>query len=136
MTSTQATPKVLNISLWILQFLLATTLIWAALMKLGKPPRELAVMWPWAGEVSPALVRLTGIADLIGGLGLILPALLRIKPVLTPVAALGVVGLMICAGVFHLMRGEASQIGFNSVVAGIAALVAWGRFRKARLASR
>lgn len=93
-------------------------------------------MWPWAGEVSPSLVKLTGVADLLGGIGLIFPALLRIKPVLTPVAALGIVVLMVCAGVFHIMRGEASQIGFNMVVAGIAAFIAWGRFTKVAPANR
>lgn len=136
MTNTSTPSKAWNISLWILQALLAATLIWAAMMKLGKSPRELAAMWPWAGEVSPALVKLTGIVDLLGGLGLILPALLRIKPVLTPIAALGIVALMICASVFHIARGEASQIGFNVVVAGIAGFIAWGRLRKAPLANR
>lgn len=130
MTSTATPSKARNIILWILQVLLAITLIWAAGMKLSKPPQELAAMWPWAGEVSPALVKLTGIADLLGGLGLILPALLRVKPVLTPIAALGVVILMICASVFHILRGEAAQIGFNVIVAVIAGLIAWGRFRK------
>lgn len=96
-------------------------------MKLAKSPAELAAMWPWAGEVSPALVKLTGIADLLGGLGLILPSLLRIKPALTSAAALGIVVLMICASVFHILRGEASQIGFNLVVAVLAGFVAWGR---------
>lgn len=135
MTNTPTPSKAWNISLWILQVLLAATLIWAAIMKLGKTPQELAAMWPWAGEVSPALVKLTGIIDLLGGLGLILPSLLRIKPVLTPVAALGLVALMICACVFHIMRGEASQIGFNVAVAGIAGFIAWGRLRKAPLAN-
>lgn len=130
MANTQVPSKALNIILWILQALLAATLIWAAVMKLGKPPRELAAMWPWAGEVSPALVQLTGIADLLGGLGLILPGLLRIKPGLTPVTALGVVALMICASMFHILRGEASQIGFNVVVAVIAGFIAWGRLKK------
>jgi hypothetical protein len=132
MTNTQTPSKALHISLWILQALLAATLIWAAALKLGKSPNELAAMWPWAGEVSPTLVKLTGIADLLGGIGLVLPALLRVKPVLTPIAALGIVVLMICAGVFHIARGEASQIGFNIVVAGIAGFIAWGRFRKRR----
>ncbi len=136
MTSTQSPSKALHISLWVLQALLAATLIWAAVLKLGKTPPELAAMWPWAGEVSPSLVKLTGVADLLGGIGLIFPALLRIKPVLTPVAALGIVVLMVCAGVFHIMRGEASQIGFNMVVAGIAAFIAWGRFTKVAPANR
>lgn len=130
MTTIQSPSKALNITLWIVQGLLAATLIWAAYMKLTQSPAQLAAMWPWAGEVSPTLVKLTGIVDLLGGLGLILPALLRIKPMLTPVAALGVIVLMICASVFHILRGEASQIGFNIVVILLAAFVACGRFRK------
>lgn len=135
MTNTATPSKSRNILLWILQALLAATLLWAAFMKLSKSPQELAAMWPWAGEVSPTLVKLTGITDLLGGLGLVLPALLRVKPVLTPIAALGIVALMICASVFHIMRGEASQIGFNVVVAAIAGFIAWGRFGRRQLQS-
>jgi len=130
MTPSHTPSKALNITLWIFQALLAATLIWAAILKLFKSPQELAAMWPWAGEVSPALVKLTGLTDLLGGVGLIAPALLRMKPVLTPVAALGVVVLMACASVFHIARGEASQIGFNVVVAAIAGFIAWGRSRR------
>lgn len=127
MTHAHTASKALNVTLWIVQILLAATLLWAATMKLVKSPAELAAMWPWAGEVSPALVKITGIADLLAGLGLILPAMLRIKSALTPVAALGIVLLMICASTFHILRGEASQIGFNIVVALLAGFVAWGR---------
>lgn len=131
MTTSQHPSKALNITLWTLQTLLAATLIWAAIQKLGKSPQELAAMWPWTGEVSPTLVKLTSLADLLGGTGLIAPALLRVKPVWMSVAALGIVVLMICASVFHIARGEVSQIGFNVVVALIAAFIAWGRWKKA-----
>lgn len=127
MTHARTPSKALNVTLWIVQILLAATLLWAAIVKLAKSPTELAAMWPWAGEVSSALVKLTGITDLLGGLGLILPALLRMKPDLTSAAALGIVILMICASVFHILREEASQIGFNIVVALLAGFVAWGR---------
>ena len=130
MATSQKPSKALNITLWVAQLLLAVTLIWAAWMKLLQP-EKVAAMWPWAGEVSPVLVKFTGLVDFAGGLGLILPALLNIKPKLTPIAAVGVVVLMVCASVFHIVRGEASQIEFNVVFAAIAAFVAWGRFKKA-----
>jgi uncharacterized membrane protein YphA (DoxX/SURF4 family) len=128
--------KVLNITLWIAQILLALTLIWAASMKLFQPIEKLAAMWPWAGQVPPSLVKCTGMVDLLGGLGLILPALLRIKPKLTPIAALGIIALMICASVFHISRGEGAMIGPNIVFALIAIFIAWGRFRKVPIAPK
>ncbi len=121
--------KTTHILLWIAQILLAITLIWAAFLKLFQPISELKTMWPWTGEVSPSLVRFTGVIDLLGGLGVILPALFRFKPVLTAIAAFGIVFLMVSASVFHICRGEASQIGFNVVFGGIAAFVAYGRYR-------
>lgn len=87
-------------------------------------------MWPWAGEVPVAVLKLTGVVDLLGGLGLILPALLQIQPRLTPIAAVGIVALMFCASLFHIVRGEGNQIGFNVVFAALSGFVAWGRLRK------
>ena len=131
-----STSKVLNIILWIVQLLMAATLIWAACAKWAMPADKLTAMWPWTGELSRTLVKLTGILDLLGGLGLVLPALLRIRPMLTPVAAICLILLMICATVFHLARGEASSIGFNIVFALLAAFVAWGRLTKAQVSAK
>jgi len=130
MSAEQKPSKVLNISLWVAQVLIAVTLLWAAWLKLFQI-EKVAAMWPWAGEVSPAFVRFTGLVDLAGALGLLLPGLLNIKPKLTAFAALGTVALMVCAAVFHIIRGEASSIGFNIIFGLIAAFVAWGRFKKA-----
>jgi hypothetical protein len=135
--SNQPTPlKAIHIALWVVQALLAASLIWAATMKLFQPVETLSVMWPWVGQVSGALVKGTGIVDLLAGLGLTLPSLLRIKPQLTPIAAFGVVVLMVCASVFHIMRGEASSIGANTVFALMAAFIAWGRGTNAKIAAK
>ena len=112
----------MNILRWIAQGLLAATLIWAGGMKLFKPIDSLSKMWPWTGEVAVAFVKFTAIVDLLGAIGLCIPSL-------TPFAAIGLILLMICAGGFHIYRGEASSIGFNIVFALIAAFIAWGRFR-------
>ena len=96
-------------------------------MKVFTPQPQLADLWPWMAEVSPAFLYTTAIIDLLGGLGLVLPGLLNIKPALTFWAALGVVVLMVSAIVFHVSRGEAEDIGFNIVFGVFASFVCWGR---------
>lgn len=123
--------KTTHILLWIAQILLSVSLIWAAYVKLFQSIERLEVMWPWTGEVSPELVRFTGIIDLLGALGVLLPALFRFKTILIPIAAAGIVLLMISASIFHICRGEASQIWFNLVFGAVAAFVAYGRFKLA-----
>jgi hypothetical protein len=75
-------------------------------------------------------------AELAGALGLILPAVTRIKPWLTPLAAAGCAIIMALAVPFHVMRGESNVIGMHVIVVGLSLFVAWGRFRKAPIASR
>jgi uncharacterized membrane protein len=132
MDNRQNVSKALRISLWAAQVLLAASLTWSGSLKLFQPAEKLSAMWPWAGEVPQVLVKLTGVIDILGAIGLTLPALLRVKPKLTPVAAVGVIVLMICAGVFHIVRGETSQIGVNVVFAAIAGFIAWGRWKVER----
>ncbi len=83
-------------------------------------------MWPWTAE-NAALVKLTWVLDLLAAMGLILPILLRIQPKLTVYTAYGIITLMVAASVFHITRGETSQIGINIFFAIIAAFIAWGR---------
>jgi hypothetical protein len=127
MDNQQKPSKVLNSFLWVAQIILAAILIWAATLKLFQPVEKLAVMWPWVAQVPFMLLKFTGIVDLLGALGLILPAFLRIKPKLTPITAIAIIVLMICASIFHISRGEASEIGVNIAFAIIAAFIAWGR---------
>ena len=131
----ERSPRTINIILWIVQILMAASFVWAAWMKLFQPIDKLAVMWPWTGQIPAVTVKLTGVIDLLGGLGLILPAWLRIQPKLTSIAAIAVIVLMVCAGIFHILRGEASVTGANVVFAMMAAFVAWGRLKKAPITS-
>src|SRR5688572_23451017 len=91
----------LHIGLWITQVLLAIVFAGTGLWKLFTPIPDLAKLIPWAGEVSPAFLYTIAVIDLLGGLGLVLPALTRIKPGLTVLAALGCALLQVCAIVFH-----------------------------------
>lgn len=135
MTSQSKKTKTLHIILWITQALLALLFISTGIFKLVTPVSTIAGMWPWAGEY-PNLLRVTGIFDLGGGIGLILPALTGIKPGLTVVAALGCAALQLSAIVFHFSRGEATNTPFNFVMLGFVLFVFWGRGTKAPINPR
>lgn len=120
--------KLLGALLWLAQSTLAFFLLWGAYMKLGMPLAEAAKMAPWVAEL-PALATFTGVVDLLGGLGIVLPALLRIQPRLSVLAALGIIALQILAMGFHLVRGEAMVLPMNLVLLALAAFVLWGRTR-------
>lgn len=83
-----------------------------------------------------ALIRFIGAAEVAGGLGVLLPSALRIRPSLTPLAAWGLVVVMVLAAGFHMSRGEWSSVPTNVVLGALAAFVAWGRTRPAPIAPR
>ena len=128
--------KALNIGLWIVQVLLAAMFLMSGFMKLMTPVDALAQSLPWVTSVPPLLVKFIGFSEVAGALGLILPALTRIAPFLTPLAAAGLALIMLPAMGLHLMRGETPMIGMNLFLMALALFVAWGRFRKAPIASR
>lgn len=103
----------------------------AGVMKSTRPIAELSKTVPWSAQIPEAMVRFIGISELLGGIGLILPSLLRIKPKLTPIAAVGLVIIMALAIGYHVSKGELNVIGFNAVLGIVAAFIAWGRFKKA-----
>ena len=128
--------KPLGVSLWVVQALLAVVFVGTGLWKLLTPVPKLAAMIPWAGEVPEGFLHVTGVVDLLGGLGLLLPALTRIKPGLTVLAALGCAVLQICAIGFHVSRGEASKTPFNLLLVVLSLFVLWGRRYKAPVPPR
>jgi uncharacterized membrane protein YphA (DoxX/SURF4 family) len=130
MTGQQKSFKTLNIILWAAQIILAIFFIAGAVMKF-LPIEKISAMMPWTGQIPAAEVRLLGLIDFLAATGLILPALLRVKPQLTPWAAVGVVVLMVCAIIFHVSRGEESVLGVNIFCLVLAGFIAWGRLSKA-----
>lgn len=133
-TSRAKPSKGLDVGLWIVQALLGLTFVGTAIWKFATPIPKLASMIPWAGQVSPGFLYFTASADLLGGLGIVLPSLTRIKPGLTVLAALGCAALQICAVVFHVSRGEAANTPFNVFLIALSAFVAWGRRRTRKIA--
>ncbi len=137
MLANQKSPsKGLHIALWIAQVLLAGMFIMSGFMKVSQPIDQLSQMLPWASQVPQALVRFIGISEVLGGIGLILPALLGIKPHLTAWAALGLVAVMIFAAIFHATRGEFSAINTNIILSLVALFIAWGRTKKAPMTAK
>jgi len=128
--------KSLNVGLWIVQSLLALIFAGGAIWKVATPLPAIAALIPWAGQVSPGFFYMTAAFDFLGGVGVLLPSLTRIKPGLTVLAALGCAALQVCAIVFHFSRGEAADTPFNFLLVPLALFVAWGRRWKAPIAPR
>jgi uncharacterized membrane protein YphA (DoxX/SURF4 family) len=82
---------------------------------------------PWLYAVPQDLAIFIGVAEFLGGVGLILPAITGIKPKLTPWAAIGLALVMTLAAVFHIARGEYIFMLINLVLGGVAAFIAYGR---------
>jgi uncharacterized membrane protein len=118
----------MNIALWIVQGLLAVVFALAGVTKSTRPKDKLVERLPWVEDFSPNTVRFIGIIELAAGLGLILPAVTGIAPILTPLAAAGLAVVMVLAAITHIRRKELSGVAFNAVLFALAVFVAWGRF--------
>src|SRR5205085_5055473 len=118
----------MNIVLWIVQILLALVFAMAGIMKVTRPFEKLAENMKWAKDVGPRGVRLIGTLEILGAIGLILPAVTGIWPWLTPLAAVGLVLTMIGAMILHGSRKEFSNIGINLILLALAVFVVYGRF--------
>jgi uncharacterized membrane protein YphA (DoxX/SURF4 family) len=118
----------MNVILWVLQILLGLYFIAVGVMHFIVPPGLPAPM-QWMYELPTWLHYLSGTAEILGGLGLILPGVTRIQTRLTPLAALGLILVMLGAAVFHIIRGESNNIVQNLILAALLAFVAYGRLR-------
>ena len=128
--------RALNVTLWVAQLLLAALFFLVGYTH-ALAAIEVAIQRaPWVASLPVALVRFIGVAELAGAIGLLLPAATRIRPALTPLAAVGLATMMLLAIPFHLLRGEASAVVINLVLGSLAALVALGRTRWAPIADR
>lgn len=126
-----------HIGLWVAQIALAALYGMAVYMHLLMSPAELAGMGAVWAETSPIwLVRFIGFAELAGVIGLILPAITRIKPQLIVYAAMGLLAIQALAIPFHVVRGEFAALPFNLIYVALAVLIIWGRSRKAPIQPR
>ncbi len=128
--------KALRIALWVAQVLVFIAFCGSGFVKLITPIPELSAMMPWAGQYSPGFVRFIGLVDLAGGLGILLPALTRVKPGLGVLAALGCSVLQVLAIGFHGSRGEFMALPLNFILLPLCLFVLWGRSQRAPIAAR
>jgi uncharacterized membrane protein YphA (DoxX/SURF4 family) len=117
----------MDIALWIAQILLALAFLLAGGIKLTQPKEKLVGNMPWVEDYSLGTVRLIGGLEILGAIGLVLPALTGILPWLTPLAAVGLALTMIGGAIINLRRGEAQPIFANVVLFALALFVAYGR---------
>ena len=125
-----------HFGLWAAQIALAGLYLMGASFHF-MPPAEAAKMGAvWMSEVPIALPRFIGVMEILGAIGLILPAATRIKPYLTVWAAAGLLAIQALAIPFHVLRGEFEPLPFNLIYVALAVFVLWGRARKAPIAPR
>jgi hypothetical protein len=118
----------MNITLWIVQGLLAVFFGAGGIVKMVRPPKRLIDQGlTWVEDFSPGAVKAIGALELLAAVGLVLPAVTGIAPVLVPLAGVGLGLLMIGAAVVHVRRGEVPFIAVNAGLLAAAAFVAWGR---------
>jgi uncharacterized membrane protein YphA (DoxX/SURF4 family) len=118
----------MNVVLWILQLVLAFMALMAGSMKVAKSKVEMAEQMAWVEGFSQNTIKAIGALELLGAVGLILPAITGVAPVLVPLAATGLGLNMVGATAVHIRRSEIPNATITITLLVIAAVVAWGRF--------
>jgi uncharacterized membrane protein YphA (DoxX/SURF4 family) len=118
----------MNTAIWIVQILLALAFAAAGGIKLTQPKEKLATRMKWVEDFPVSAVKTIGTVEILGAIGLILPALTGILPLLTPLAGIGLMLVMLGAAYTHIRRGEYPMIIGNLFLLVLAAFVAYGRF--------
>jgi succinate dehydrogenase/fumarate reductase cytochrome b subunit len=121
----------MNRALWIVQILLAALFLFSGAAKFFTPAEQMTQGMPaW---MSISFLHFIGVCETLGGIGLILPGLLHIKPGLTPLAAACLTIIVIGATVVTVMAGMMATALIPLVTTVLAAFVAYGRWRLAPL---
>jgi uncharacterized membrane protein len=118
----------MNVLLWVLQILFGLYFLGVGVLHYVVP-EGLPELMGWMYELPDSLHVLVGIAEIAGGLGLILPAITGVQPGLIPWAALGLAVIMVGAAIWHAGRGETTQIGLNVLNAAVLLFIAYGRWK-------
>lgn len=123
--------RIMNSALWILQVAAGAFFAGSGFGKVLLSDAALYARAPqavaWYAAVPQPLIVFIGVCEVLGGIGLILPAMTGVKPKLTPFAAVGLALTMVLAAGFHVARGEYEFVPINLVLAGVAVLIAAGR---------
>ena len=120
----------MNLSLWIIAGLMAAVFLLAGANKLLIPQEKLAKApgGGWVLDFSAGFVKALGAVEILGAVGLILPALLDIAPILVPMAAVGLALIMVGAAIVTFRRQEFKHVLLNLIYLALLVFVALGRF--------
>ena len=118
----------MEFALWVAQGLLATAFLMAGVMKMTQSKEKIMENMEWPEDFSPGTLKSIGALEFLAAVGLILPGVTGIAPVLVPVAAVGIIVIMVGAIAVHVRRSETRVIVNNLVLVAVAAFIVWGRF--------
>ncbi len=118
----------MNTVIWIVQGILADVFLAAGLMKLTQPREALKEKTPYVEDLTDGQVKAIGTVEVLGAIGVVLPAALKVAPILTPIAACGLALTMVVAAVTLIRRGETSHVPLNVFIFALAVFVAIERF--------
>ncbi len=121
----------MNLALWIVAGVLGPAFVVGGVVKMLVPRDKFARVTPgtaWAGEFTPGTFKAIGLVEVLGGVGMVVPALLDIAPILVPIAASGMALYMSGAATTRLRRCEYAAFSGDLVFLGLCVFVAWGRF--------
>ena len=126
----------MNVVFWAFQGILALIFIVLGEMKSTHHIPRLALRVKWVNDFEPEVIRLVGIAELLGGFGLILPMMTNIQPILTPIAACALAVVMVLAAIYHFRKGQHMAIRLNLALFVICLAIAFYRFSSVDPASQ
>ncbi|WP_330275673.1 DoxX family protein [Lentzea sp. NBC_00516] len=120
----------MNLAVWIVSGVLAALYLMAGFTKLAKTKQDLQAepRMSWAGDFTEGQVKGIGAVEVAGAIGLVLPWLTGIAPILTPIAAIGLALVQVGAAITHIRRGEGATVPINLVLCALAVFVAGVRF--------
>ncbi|MET7682326.1 DoxX family protein [Streptomyces sp. NPDC005423] len=118
----------MNILLWVIAALLAAAFLFSGLFKLALPHEKYVAAQDWAEDAPSWAPHAIGALEVLGAIGVVLPAMANTAPLLVPIAATGLALVMIGAVAMHLRRGEIPALAPSGVLLILAAIVAGGRF--------
>ncbi len=126
----------LSVGLWAVQIVLALLYAGAGFMKLTQPLDVLATDMTFVLVFPEWFTRFIGLAEVLAAIGLIAPAATRVMPVLTPLAAVGLMVVQLAAMVYHASQGELYMLPVNAVLLALALFIVWGRMKAVPIAAR
>lgn len=117
----------MDITLWVIQIILGLAFFIIGSMKAFQY-EKFKVNQPWAKDSSKGLIIFIGVAEIVGGIGVIIPQATGILTVLTPLAAVGIAIIMLLAGIFHIKRKEYSALWLNLILLLLALFIIYGHW--------